>query len=124
MAMEWFIKKGNPVEESKPHEIEFSRYFAVKDGRPQSIDMEVYCDETSKTAPVHKNKNVRTLVALRGDLSRLSGADLIGAIETRGDGNIYYVLTGSVEATYYSASTKYVLLCMGKRYDTVTAEYV
>ena len=122
--MEWFIKKGDPVEESKPHEIEFHQDFAVKDGRPKSINLEIYCDETSKTAPVHLNKKVRTLVALRGDLSRLSSADLNRAIKTLGDGKKYYVLAGSVEATYYSVSTKYVLLCMGKRYDTVTAEYV
>ena len=41
-----------------------------------------------------------------------------------GHSKIFYRIRGAIEATFYSASTKYVLLYQGKRYDTVTAEYV
>jgi hypothetical protein len=122
--MSWFIKKGDPVEESKPAEIEFNQKFLVSDGQPKSITLEVFCDENSKDAPTHKTSNGRDLVTLEADLTHISKSDLNGTIKVCEDGKKYYVISGAVEATFYSASTKYVLLCRGKRYDTVTAEYV
>jgi hypothetical protein len=121
-ALSWFIKKGEAVEESKPHEIPFVAHFLVSAGQPTSVKLQVYCDEHSAIAPVHKNQNGRDLVALEANFAQLPRAGI--PTERCNDGNMYYVVSGCVEATHYSASTKYVLMCQGKRYDTVTAEYV
>lgn len=122
--MSWFIKKGDPVRESQPTEITYHRHFLVSSGHPRSLHLNIWYDEKTTTAPIHKNSNVRKLVTLEADLSHLPQADLNKTIVTREDGKKYYFINCAIEATFYSASTKYVLLCQGKRYDTVTAEYV
>jgi len=86
--------------------------------------MEVLCDEVSTSALMHKNSNVKTLVELRADLSHLNERDLRNSVVTLADGEKWYCIKAAVEATYFGASTKYVLLYRGKRYDTVSAEYV
>ena len=40
------------------------------------------------------------------------------------DGELYYRCDTEIEVTHCSASTKYVLVYKGIRYDTVEAEYV
>ena len=122
-AMSWFIKKGDPVRESNPTEISYHSEFLVRKGTPTTVDMEICCDEHTATAPIHRNYNVRKLVTLEADLSHLPQVDLNKTIVTREDGERYYSIDCAIEATFYGASTKYVLLCRGKRYDTVTAEY-
>lgn len=122
--MRWFICKGDAVEEKKPHAINFTTDHLVSDGKPKSVSLDVWVDSHSLTAPIHKGDTVRRLVTLVADLTLLAQADIMSTITTRSDGRRYYVTSGCVEATFYSASTKYVLLCQGKRYDTVTAEYV
>jgi hypothetical protein len=119
----WFIKKGDPVEEAKPAQISFSEYWPV--GQTScSIKMTVWCDEKSATAPVHKGLNGRDLVTLRAELSNLSVADFESLRTTTcADGKRYYKVPGAIEATFHSASTKYVMLCLGRRFDTVSAEY-
>ncbi|KAH8804541.1 hypothetical protein F5884DRAFT_417421 [Xylogone sp. PMI_703] len=124
LCMSWFIRKGDPVLESKPKQIAFNQKYAIKNGKPKSASIVVKCDEYSTTAPVHQAAQGRDLVTLEADLSHLTEKDLERTMITCADGNKYYNISGAVEATYYSASTKYVLLYMGKRYDTVTAEYV
>ena len=84
--MSWFIKKGDPVKESQPTEIPYVWDFLVSDGAPESSVMEIYCDEKTPKAPIHKNDNVRKLVDLEADLSRLPQADLDNTIVTREDG--------------------------------------
>lgn len=86
-TMSWFIEKGDPVRESQPTEITYNSDFLVSNGPPGSLDMEIFCDEETATAPIHKNSNVRKLVALEGDLSHLPQADLDNTIRTRTDGN-------------------------------------
>lgn len=54
----------------------------------------------------------------------ISDQAMASTITKQPDGKDYYVINGVVEAIYESASTKYILLCEGRRYDTVTAEYV
>jgi hypothetical protein len=122
--MLWFIRKGDAVEENKPHAINFVTDHLVRNGKPKSVTLSIWVDSDSLRAPVHRGDSVRQLVTLKADLTHLPQADLAKMITTRNDGLRYYVTAGSVEATFYSASTKYVLLCQGKRYDTVTAEYV
>jgi hypothetical protein len=122
--MSWFIRQGDAVEENKPHAIAFVADHLVRNGRPKSVTLSIWVDSDSLRAPVHRGNSVRQLVTLEANLTHLSQADLAMTITTRSDGLTYYATAGSVEATFYSASTKYVLLCQGKRYDTVTAEYV
>ena len=87
--------------------------------------IDIWCDEKSDVAPIHKNSNGRDLVKLRADLSQFSMSDSKSLEVLRGaDGYNYYKIPGTIEATFYSASTKYVLVCKGQRCDTVTAEYV
>jgi hypothetical protein len=123
--LEYFIRKGDTVEENKPKRIEFNfSHFLV--GEPLRVtSMEIWCDEVSASAPLHKTAKGRTLVRLTADFSRISTSD-IAAFPTklRPDGNTYYVISAAIEATFYSAFTKYVLNCGGRRYDSATAEYV
>lgn len=97
--------------------------FLVSKGTPTTIEISILCDEQTVAAPIYRTSNVRTLVTLEADLKQLPKSDLKNTIVTREDGNQYYNIECAIEATFYSASTKYVLLCQGKRYDTVTAEY-
>ncbi|KAF4626038.1 hypothetical protein G7Y89_g12118 [Cudoniella acicularis] len=122
-AMRWFIHKGDAVEENKPHPLRLVFNRLVDDGRPKSVGMTVWADSYSDNAPAHKGDNVQQLVTLDADLTHLSKSVLNSTIRILEDGKRYYVIDAAVEATFYSASTKYVLLCQGKRYDTVTAEY-
>ena len=107
-----------------PIEISFCHKSLVSAGKPTAVRIPIYCDENSTSAPVHRNSNGRDLVVLRADLSHLTESELEPTIKRCADGQEYYSIKGFVEATFYSASTKYVLLSLGKRYDTVTAEYV
>lgn len=84
--MSWFIKKGDPVKESQPTEITYVCDFLVSDGAPERSVMEIYCDERTPTAPIHKNDNVRKLVTLEADLSGLPQTDLDNTTLTREDG--------------------------------------
>ena len=121
--MSWFIKKEDPVRENKPTEIDFEHLFLVSSGHPTSLTVDIYCDERTATAPIHRNSNVQKLVTLQADLSHLSQVNLNRTIVSKQDDQDYYRIGGAIEATFSSASTKYVLLLQGKRYDTVTAEY-
>jgi hypothetical protein len=121
--LRWFIKKGEPVEENKPVEIKFCQRIAVT-AKTIDFSLFVYCDEKTPVAPIHRNSDGRVLVTLRADLSHMSMADReLLSTDICADGLKYYFIDGAVEATYYAASTKYVINCNGRRYDTVTAEY-
>jgi hypothetical protein len=124
-TLHWFIKKGDPVDENKPYILTFDSFHPMSAGKLDMVEMKVYCDKHSPTAPVHKDANVRDLVTLKADLSQVTKEEM-DKMETKlcNDGNMYYRVKGAVEATFLSASTKYVLTCQDKRYDTITAEYV
>jgi hypothetical protein len=122
-ALKWFIRKNDPVTEGQPSVIHCHQDFLVSKGTPTTIEISILCDEQTVAAPIYRTSNVRTLVTLEADLKQLPKSDLKNTIVTREDGNQYYNIECAIEATFYSASTKYVLLCQGKRYDTVTAEY-
>jgi hypothetical protein len=120
----WFIEKGEPISEGKPVKIKFTQRVLDSQVNMESVVLDIWCDETSNIAPTYRNDNCRSLVRLKADLSQFSLSDLRSS-ETAvgGDGKTYYLIKGAIEATFYSASTKYVLSCKGKRCDTVTAEY-
>ncbi|KAL2060170.1 hypothetical protein VTL71DRAFT_9565 [Oculimacula yallundae] len=123
-AMHWFICKGDDVVENQPIAIGFHHDYLVSGGNPRSISLSVWCDSESRQAPIHKTQALQKLVNLEADLTHLTDRHLEHTITTRQDGLDYYCIEGAIEATFYSATTKYILLLQGKRYDTVTAEYV
>lgn len=108
------------MEERKPLEMECNQRFLVSSGRPRSLKLEVFCDENNDSAPVHKMSNNRDLVMLEANLTHISRSDMDSTIKVGEDGQRYYVVAGA----FYLASTKYMLTCRGKRYDTVMAEYI
>jgi len=120
--MHWIIEKGQPVKESTPTIIKFHDVFSRDKGTPTSSSVSIY-ESSSSVAPVHRTSNVNVLVRLEADLSHIPRSEMKKTIQRYPDGKKYYKLSGAIEATFYSASTKYVLLYDGKRYDTVTAEY-
>jgi hypothetical protein len=101
------------VEEQKPILIQFHKDFPVSAGKPKSTTIRVWQDAYSPTAPKYANGNVNVLVSLEANLSHLKKSDLSSTITRLADGNSYYRITGAVEATFNSASTKYTLLYRG-----------
>jgi hypothetical protein len=124
--MQWFIRKGDVVEENKPKPIAFEQDFLVSKARKdqlKSVPMAIWADSESPTAPIHRGNSVKKLVTLNADLTHLSQDNLERTKRRLTDGKYYYVIEGSIEAIFSSALTKYMLFYQGKRYDTITAEY-
>ena len=122
-VMEWFIRKGDVVEEEKPKTVKFNQKFPVSEGRPQSYAINVYADSQSSVAPVHPTDNVKKLVTLTIDLSSISKSQWKKMVQTGNDKKEYYVVHGSVKVTFGSASTMYKLSCEWGLNATVKAEY-
>lgn len=113
------------MEQGKPIEISFVHWAQTSAANMGSCTLSIWCDAISDVAPVHENSNGRDLVTLRANFSHFSMSEFRSLKIKRGaDGNNYYEVPATIEATFYSASTKYVLVCRGQRCDTVTAEYV
>ena len=123
-----------------PVSISFYQHFKVSDGYPQTASMKVYCDSVTPTAPIHENSNVNSFAELEADLSQIPRSEIRQLIKKSPDGNVYYVFDGAVEATFNSASMKYVYVIRGEfmyflagivnsskllgvRYDIVTVDY-
>jgi hypothetical protein len=121
--MDWFIHKGDAIQEDKPQPIAFKGLFLADQGRPKKMVLTIWADSDSPTAPVHRHSGMKRLVLLKADFGLLSQKDLDQTIRTFLDKQNYYSIPGIIEATFLSASTKYVLSCQGKKYDTVIAEY-
>lgn len=103
------MNEGKPVEISITHKVQVS---AANLG---SCSITICGDEVSAIAHVHRNGNCRELVALEADLSHFSKSELRPMETVKGaDGNVYYQVPGTIEATSYSASAKYVLVRKGK----------
>ncbi|KUL89263.1 hypothetical protein ZTR_03713 [Talaromyces verruculosus] len=122
-AMEWFIRKGDIVEEKKPKIIQFHKRFPVSEGRPDSYNIAVYADSESSVAPVHHCDNVKTLLTLKINLSSISKSQWKKMIKIGDDGEKYYIVDGNIEVTFWSASTTYKLSCEWGLNAFVTAEY-
>lgn len=102
------------MDESKSHSLGFSQYWII--GQPiPSITLVLYSDSATSTAPIQKTNNVIELVRLTANLSGIPFSAYSNNTLTGVDGKRYYKVTGTIEATYYSASTKYVLEVEGKQ---------
>lgn len=121
-TMQWFIKKGDAVSENEPFFTNFVWTGPVSGGRIRKISMDVFCDRTSRNAPIQRDENVSRLCRVEADVSHIPEHLLT---RRRGaDGLMYYDLLCKIEAVYLSASTQYTLIFNNQRYNTVTAEYV
>jgi hypothetical protein len=105
--MSWFIRKGDPVEERKPTEIEFNQKFLVSSGHPRSLKLEVFCDENNDSAPVHKTSSGRDLVTLEANLTHISRSDMDPTIKVGEDGHGCDLLLG-VDEVYVDLPGKAV----------------
>jgi hypothetical protein len=131
------------VNEDKPYAFYFHITSLVADGPPEDVTLNIYCDRTNRSAVVYHDDEVETLAKLTVRIGELPKDAL--DLETGKDNRLYYVLHYSVEVTYQSASTKYELVHKGKlaaahsfifflstllrtfpgkRYSSVTIEYV
>ncbi|KAK5658679.1 hypothetical protein OQA88_2075 [Cercophora sp. LCS_1] len=121
-GMTWFLRRGDPVPEDKPHyqSVFFCR--PVSDGLITRATIQIYADRTSKEAPIAVQESVELLCDLTIDLSHIPRS---GFKEVRGkDGAWYYKVATEIEVIYHSASTQYTLIYNGQRFNTVTSEYV
>lgn len=121
-AMEWFIKRGDPVAENEPYYTSFVWTGLVNNGRIRKVKMDIYCDRTMRDAPLAKDDNVQLLCHVEADLSHIP-ENMLRRRKGQ-DNQMYYELSCKIEAVYLSASTQYTLLYNGQRYNSVTAEYV
>lgn len=121
-AMEWFIKRGDPVSENEPFHTPFVWTGLVSNGKIRKVKMDIYCDRTARDAPLTKDGSVQLLCHVEADLSHIPEQYMHR--RKGADGQWYYELGCKIEAVYLSASTQYTLLYNGQRYNSVTAEYV
>ncbi|ETS77946.1 hypothetical protein PFICI_10008 [Pestalotiopsis fici W106-1] len=110
-VMDWFIRKGERITEAVPWRKNFLQVSRVSGGRPESIKLEVYSDETSQIAPLRKNGSVKSLCLVEANLSAIPDADL--PIRRGIDGHDYYDIDCDIEAAYGSAMTSYTLIYRG-----------
>lgn len=97
-----------------PVKIDFCQYFKVSDGYPQTTSVEIFCDSVTETAPIHFNSNVKCFAKLEADLSQIPRREMRKLVQRQPDGYYWFMLSGAVEATFGSASMKYVLVLEGK----------
>ena len=111
------MKVGVPVD------IPFVLYYLVSEGYPKTAVLEVWQDENTATASIHPTANVKSFAKLEADLNQVPNSEMNKLVKKLPDGSKYYAVAGAVEATFDSASMKYVLHIGGIRYDVVTVNY-
>ncbi|KAL8898343.1 MAG: hypothetical protein Q9192_002125 [Flavoplaca navasiana] len=124
MHMDWFIRKGETVEEDKPKRI---HYFLLPRaiGPPPTkvtITIDMCADTDNKGPSVYKDTRVSKLVEVSANLGRIPRRKLPGVLGA--DGHAYYKINFAIEITCCSAYTKYELIHDNINYGPVTAEYV
>ncbi|KAL8797968.1 MAG: hypothetical protein Q9182_007072 [Xanthomendoza sp. 2 TL-2023] len=123
--MDWFIKKGDPVNEEKSFKRQYHKVWPIAEGHNKAVSQDLLMsqDADNTGAPTYKDSgDVRYLARLTADLSCIPANDL--AQKTGKDGRQYYSVHYDIEMTYYSAHTKYAMVYKNVRYDSVTVEYV
>lgn len=110
------------MSENKPFSTSLYHTDLVDKGRIRKIITHIYCDRTPRDAPLARDDNVSRLCKVEADVSHIPETKL--ARRKGADGQIYYELAIQIEAVYLSASTQYTMIYDGKRYNSVTAEYV
>jgi hypothetical protein len=117
------VKQGDALKVGVPVNISFTQLYRVSEGYPKTATLEVWHDERTATAPIHPTTAVKSFAKLEADLSQVPNSEMNKLVKRFPDGNNYYAVACAVEATFNSASMKYVLLVGGIRYDVVTVDY-
>ncbi|POS74752.1 hypothetical protein DHEL01_v206854 [Diaporthe helianthi] len=120
-VMNWFIKKGDPVTESRPFSKNFSVTSRVNHGKPRRLYLIVYTDEISQVAPLAKTDTVRELCAVEADLTQIPESQML---KRQGiDGFMYYSTDGEIEIVYHAPTITFTLLYNGQRYNSVNVDF-
>ncbi|KAI4286824.1 MAG: hypothetical protein L6R35_003917 [Caloplaca aegaea] len=122
--MDWFIRKGQTVEENKPQRLRYLQTFPVLEPSPHIVEVEICtCPDTDYLGPPkYKDARVQSLVLVSADLSRIPNRKLA---RNRGvDGSVHYVVAFAVEVSYFSGYSTYELVYDGQNFGAVAAEYV
>ncbi|MCJ1416839.1 hypothetical protein MMC32_003178 [Xylographa parallela] len=122
--MQWFVNKGDVVEEREPNQLHFRRQRLVVSGHPENVIVAVFfcADRDDIGAPRYLGPSVKELVRVTADLHVVPLSAF--PVSNGKDGQAYYCVCYQIAITYYSASTKYELIHHGKNYGPVTAEQV
>ncbi|KAI4256460.1 MAG: hypothetical protein L6R42_006201 [Xanthoria sp. 1 TBL-2021] len=106
--MDWFINRGDIVEENKPKQVMYRRVYRVEDERPSLVTVKIYaCSDNDNTGP-----SIREDGRIPPDkIPKVTGADGLG----------YYEVAFFFEVTYYSGYTKYEFIHDNVNCGPVTA---
>ena len=124
-TMDWFIKKGDIVEEEKPLKLGYVRHCLKAKGPPSIFNYKifVFSDPENIGPPMYPTSpGVVGLANVSSDLSQVPihlYPEVLGE-----DREVYYDVKYHFEVTFYSAYTKYEFVHNGLNYGQVTAEYV
>ena len=113
MVPQLTTQQGEALKVGLPVAIPFVLHYPISEGYPKSASLEVWHDEITATAPIHPTSNVKKFAHLEADLNQVPKSEMNKLVTKLPDGNQYYALSGAVEATFSSASMKYVLLIGG-----------
>lgn len=83
------------MSESRPYSKNLMVTSKVNFKRPTLIDFYIYSDETSETAPLARNDNVKALCAAEADISHIPVEQI--PTSEGADGLMYYVVSFHIE---------------------------
>ncbi|KAJ6108479.1 hypothetical protein N7523_009802 [Penicillium sp. IBT 18751x] len=119
-VMEWFIQKGDEIEETKPVVTSWIEHRHKSQGKVTSIKTTIYelDGADSKKAPLYFNREMRTHCKLHPVLNRALQNRITVTKGT--DGEDYHTVLYQIHANYYSAHCDYSLWFEGQNHGTVS----
>jgi len=118
---EWAIKRGDKLQESSSKS--FSLYRNVPLNSNMVFRTSIYFSPAEGSqAPYYIDDTCRQHVLLTADLSGIPKSNFI--LKLGQNTEFYYQVHYSIEATFYSAEFKFELMYGGKKYATVTANWL
>lgn len=119
-VMKWFVEKGATIKEAQAQSFGFYYDQKVSNGRPKSIDIDIFVCEDPE-APPYKTESVKEHVKLQADLSTIPEALLNKETQS---GQAFYKIDFDIEMALHSASLTFALVYRGDKYQTVHVEFV
>jgi hypothetical protein len=120
-CIDWFMRKGDTIQESIP--VQYAHFWEkpVNEGRPTIVTTKVFeCGDD--IAPKHPTTGAHQIAEVKADFSTIPEADFK---RIKGpDGQWYYQIWFEIEMTCYSAKKRFVLVHKQKKYDTVEVDYM
>ncbi|KAL6717539.1 hypothetical protein ACLMJK_005454 [Lecanora helva] len=124
--MDWFVKKGDLIEENKPFRLRYHRVRLHSEGPFKIVRDNIWVcqDRDNLGAPQYNEEgnDVQHLVTIHADLSRVP--EHLMPTKRGADGEKYYRIKYEIQITYHSAYTTYELIYNDVNYGAVNAEYV